>query len=115
MNLIKSIGKYAVLEASAGMLKWSAIRKIGLVEVEKEYRAVDIKMISQRGKGVKKVVRTWNHILVSKKSRTSQEYRNAISEALNLMYILYWSHEIQSFSSRSDNISDTPKVLHLFE
>jgi len=70
--------EYIIMTASAHMPNscWGIYRRVALVEVEK---GVEPKMISERARGVVRIVRTWENLNVGTTDKCA--YRRALAEA----------------------------------
>jgi len=63
---------------------WGAYRRIAVIEVDDG--VVDVKMISERARGVLRVVRTWERLHVGTSGRCA--FRRAMAEAIDLEHQL---------------------------
>lgn len=73
--------RYVVLDSSANMPVscWGKYRRVAVVEVRD---GATPSMISERAKGVKKIVKLWDNLNVGRTGRCA--YRRALSEAVSM-------------------------------
>jgi len=78
------MGTYKVMTASTTPSSncWGTYRRVGIVELEPGYNGVP-KMISERAKGVVRVVETWENLNVGITDRCA--YRRALATAQEIV------------------------------
>lgn len=80
---------YVVKTSSAHMPNscWGTYRRVAVLEVEPGLAADDVRMISERARGVRRIVETWERRNVGKTDRCA--YRVAVAEAEALVSQLH--------------------------
>lgn len=97
------MAKYIVKTASADMPAscWGKYKRVAVLELEPGVKAADVTMISERARGVRRVVRKWERLNVGKSQRCA--YERAIVSACALVARLNRPQKFPVFATaRSD-------------